>query len=211
MSNLNQINNWKSQIKGEAGPELYIAQRYVMNPLLIGGKKFDLRIYALVTNYNPLTIYLYKTGFARFTHQRYSTNSEDISNNMVHLTNVAIQKNSDNYDEKSGGKWDLRSLKVYLISKFGTTKINALFIELQEIILKSFYSVQKVIMNDKHCFELYGYDLLIDENLKPWLIEINANPSLSSNTQSDNEMKVKMLDDMMTVLDLERMYIYYTY
>lgn len=59
-------------------------------------------------------------------------------------------------------------------------------------------------MNDKHCFELYGYDILIDDNLKPILIEINANPSLSSNTAIDNEMKVKMLDDMLTILDLEK-------
>jgi len=59
-------------------------------------------------------------------------------------------------------------------------------------------------MNDKHCFELYGYDILIDDNLKPILIEINANPSLTSNTASDNEMKVKMLDDMLTILDLEK-------
>jgi tubulin polyglutamylase TTLL9 len=59
-------------------------------------------------------------------------------------------------------------------------------------------------MNDKHCFELYGYDILIDDTLKPILIEINANPSLTSNTASDNEMKVKMLDDMLTILDLEK-------
>ncbi len=59
-------------------------------------------------------------------------------------------------------------------------------------------------MNDKHCFELYGYDILIDDNLRPILIEINANPSLTSNTASDNEMKVKMLDDMLTILDLEK-------
>ncbi len=186
------------------GPELYIAQRYVMNPLLIGGKKFDLRIYALVTNYNPMTIYLYKTGFARFTHHWYTSIVEDISNNYVHLTNVAVQKGSDNYDEKSGGKWDLRSLKIYLISKYGTEKINNVFFELQEIIVKSLYSVQKVVMNDKHCFELYGYDIMIDDTLKPWLIEVNSNASLTSNTQADNEMKVKMLDDMLTVLDLER-------
>ena len=59
-------------------------------------------------------------------------------------------------------------------------------------------------MNDKHCFELYGYDILIDDTLKPILIEINANPSLTSNTAIDNEMKVKMLDDMLTILDLEK-------
>ena len=102
------------------GPEMYIAQKYVMNPLLIGGKKFDLRIYALVTNYSPLVVYLYRTGFARFTNHKFSTNMEDISNNYIHLTNVAIQKNSDNYDDKTGGKWDLRSLKLYLMSKYYT-------------------------------------------------------------------------------------------
>lgn len=42
----------------------------------------------------------------------------------MHLTNVAIQKTTDNYDEKLGGKWDLRSLKLYLITKFGNDKVN---------------------------------------------------------------------------------------
>ena len=120
ITNLNQISQWKNAIKtlDGQGPELYVAQKYVMNPLLIGGKKFDLRIYALVTNYSPLTVYLYRTGFARFTHCKFSTNLEDVGNNYIHLTNVAIQKNSDNYDEKTGGKWDLRSLKLYLMSKY---------------------------------------------------------------------------------------------
>ena len=79
-----------------------------------------------------------------------------------------------------------------------------MFVDIQDIILKSLSAVQKVIMNDKHCFELYGYDILIDDTLKPILIEINANPSLTSNTASDNDMKVKMLDDMLTILDLEK-------
>lgn len=55
-------------------PEPYIVQRYIHNPLLIGHKKFDMRIYVLVTSHNPLTIYLYRSGFGRFTHYRYDSN-----------------------------------------------------------------------------------------------------------------------------------------
>lgn len=40
--------------------EAYVVQRYISNPLLIGGKKFDLRIYVLTMCYKPLTTYLYR-------------------------------------------------------------------------------------------------------------------------------------------------------
>lgn len=65
--------------------------------------------------------------------------------------------------------------------------------------------MQKTIINDKHCFELYGFDILFDANLKPWLIEINASPSMTANTPSDYEMKIGLLDDTFTCLDLEKM------
>lgn len=68
-----------------------------MEPLLLGGKKFDMRIYALCTSYQPLVIYLSRSGFGRFTHVRYDIS--DIDNTEGHLTNVAIQKKAENYDE----------------------------------------------------------------------------------------------------------------
>lgn len=83
-----------------------------MDPLLLGGRKFDMRIYALCTSYNPLTIYLYRTGFARFAHDRYDNTDTDNLCNLIfnidkHLTNVAINIHAPNYVKRIGGKWFL--------------------------------------------------------------------------------------------------------
>ena len=88
---LSSIAGWE-----QSTAEPYIAQKYLGDPLLIGGKKFDLRLYALVTSYSPLTVYIYRGGFARFTHCRYEEGR--ITNSEMHLTNVAVQKHAEGYD-----------------------------------------------------------------------------------------------------------------
>jgi hypothetical protein len=64
-------------------------------------------------------------------------------------------------------------------------------------------SVQQVVIQDKHSFEVYGYDLLFDSDLKPWLIEVNASPSLTGDVASDYDMKKNVLQDTFDVLDIE--------
>lgn len=73
----------------------------------------------------------------------------------------------------------------------------------QNVILRSLLAVSKTIIQDKHCFEMYGYDLLFDTDLKVWLLEVNASPSLTADTDSDYEMKRVLLDDMFNVVDVE--------
>ena len=167
---LSEISDWKTDSSKMLKPyssnkdnnepirevEAYIVQRYLQYPLLIGGKKFDMRLYALVTSFSPMRVYQYRRGFARFSNSRYSSKIEDIYNGFVHLTNVAIQKTAENYDERTGGKMELQALKLYLMTKYGVERIDALFWEIQMIILRSLLAVQPVMMHDKHCFELYG-------------------------------------------------------
>ena len=203
-----QIESWlKERGTGKAENccyENYVAQRYLDDPYLVGGKKFDIRLYAVCLSYNPLKVYLYREGFARFTNARYSMSKADIDNPYVHLTNHAIQKKDEAYDaETTDLKWSIGELKRFMTTKHGAEAVNACFAGIQSIIVNSLRSVSNVIINDKHCFEMYGYDVMLDADLKPWLIEVNASPSMSSDTQTDHDLKFGLLDDMLTVVDVE--------
>lgn len=210
---LKQIADWKPASLNDSGGrkdgedtrvEPYVCQKYLSKPLLIGGKKFDLRIYVLVTSFSPLVVYMYRSGFARFSSDRFSMAAADISNFTVHLTNVAIQKQGENYDQTRGGKWDLCKLKRYLTTIHGNEKIQRLFYQTQDLVLASLLAVQKVMMQDKHCFELYGYDVMVSDDLTPTILEVNASPSLTANTPDDYHLKFGLLDDTLTILDPEK-------
>jgi len=97
----------------------------------------------------------------------------------------------------------MRSLKIYLMSRYGQEEVSEAFSGIHELIIKSLQSVAKVIINDKHWFELYGFDVLLDGKLKPWLIEVNASPALTGTTPSDYKTKLDLLDDTFTVIDME--------
>lgn len=66
-----------------------------------------------------------------------------------------------------GCKWQMQKLRTYLTAKHGRERVENLFKEMDNIFICTLQSVQKIIINDKHCFELYGYDILLDQNLKP--------------------------------------------
>lgn len=61
-----------------------------------------------------------------------------------------------------------------MISKHGEQDVNGLFHNIHMLILRSLLAVQNVVIQDKHCFELYGYDILVDDTLKPWLLEVTS-------------------------------------
>jgi hypothetical protein len=172
----------------------YIVQRYIGNPLIIDGKKFDLRLYVLVVSVNPLVVYLNEEGLARFCTQNYEkVDEKNISNVYMHLSNYSLNKNSKEYkftevttDINDGSKRSLESFwKSY--TKAGFNK-DTLIEDIKELIRKFLTAMYpfmrynyKLAYRDKDakCFQILGFDIMIDDQFKPWLLEINSNPSLS--------------------------------
>lgn len=74
-----------------------VIQKYIEKPHLINGRKYDLRLYVLVTSCDPLRIYIFEKGLVRFCANKYSKNN--IKSKYAHLTNYSINKKSDKFVE----------------------------------------------------------------------------------------------------------------
>ena len=78
------------------------------------------------------------------------------------------------------------------------------------MIIKACISVEPNIVNNMNrtfqnknvCFELYGFDILIDDDLKPWLLEVNVSPSLSSSSILDKKIKTSLLCDIFNLVGI---------
>ena len=184
-----------------APPELVI-QEYIDNPLIIDNKKFDLRLYVVIENVKPLRAFLCDEGLARFATEDYQKISKDnLRNYFMHLTNYSLNKMSPKfiYSEELteihlGSKRTLTSLWKS-IEKEGFDKENILE-SIEELIVNFLKSMQPFLFFDYKtafggkdngkCFHVLGFDILLDTELKPWLLEINNNPSLNISHEDEN-------------------------
>jgi tubulin polyglutamylase TTLL4 len=156
-----------------------LASRYLMSPHLINGLKYDLRVYVLVTSYSPLKVYVYNDGLVRFATEPYTVDPKTVNQKFVHLTNFSINKkntkfvkNNDKSDsdenEQDSSKWDFKQLDA-AFTKSGND-LKAVFREVNDIIVKTLISVEREINLNvqknpntrNNCFELYGFDVIID-------------------------------------------------
>jgi tubulin polyglutamylase TTLL1 len=76
------------------------------------------------------------------------------------------------YNSMHGGKLSVQNLRLYLESTRGKEVTERLFTAISWLIVHSLKAVSPVMANDRHCFECYGYDIIIDNKLKPWLVEV---------------------------------------
>jgi tubulin polyglutamylase TTLL4 len=184
-------------------PKKCLISKYVMYPHLINEKKYDLRIFVLITSFTPLKIMMFKDGIVRFAQEKYTTNSENKSNKNAHFTNYTNNKpDSDN----KRPKWSLFALHAYFINN--EIDFQQVYQKIKDIVIKSILLIfEKTIKNvkllTKHkdvLFELIAFDFVIDYNLKPNLIKININPSLSCDNDIELKLKTIMITDLLNII-----------
>ncbi|PAA94322.1 hypothetical protein BOX15_Mlig007903g3, partial [Macrostomum lignano] len=193
------LNKWHQVPKRRSA----LIQEYINRPYLIDGNKFDLRVYVYVTSFDPLRAYVHELGLVRFASSQYD--ASDPGNRFAHLTNYSVNKHSRTYrpsqQDGSGHKWSLQALWTRLRSE-GRNPL-AVWESVKLVVLKALLSGQAHIANQvrllcrRSCcaHELFGFDILLDEDLRPWLLEVNVSPSLNTDTQLDNRIKDAVIAD----------------
>lgn len=99
----------------------------------------------------------------------------------------------------------MRNLKLFFVNRYGIKAANDAFTNVQNLIINTFKSAMGVMSNEKQCFELYGFDVMFDSELKPWLIELNMSPNMSAGNDADRQLKADMIDDALNIIDMEGM------
>jgi len=170
----------------------------------------------LVTSCDPLRVYLYDEGLARFCTKQYNAPSvENAQETIMHLTNYAINKKQENFkcsdDGSTGFKRTLTSVWKWLdehghssqkvIDSISRLSVSTL-LAAQPLLVNTARNLNITSRDDRGLasFELLGLDVLLDQELKPWLLEVNHSPSLSCESDIDQKIKSKLLLDTLSIL-----------
>jgi hypothetical protein len=177
-----------------AKPISLVIQKYIESPLLIQERKFDIRVWTLVTQ--EMDCYFFKEGYLRTSSKKFTLDPNNSDNKFVHLTNNAIQMYGDEY----GNQMSFKEFQVYIDSCFPNKKISIekdIIAQIKNVIRKSYLAVRDKINpeNRKCSFEIFGYDFMIDTQFIVWLIEINSNPCLEESSKLLTSLLNRMMDN----------------
>nr|XP_022333058.1 tubulin polyglutamylase ttll6-like isoform X22 [Crassostrea virginica] len=205
---------WVTRNPKEIKPhEHMICQQYMAKPFLIDGFKFDLRIYTLVTSCDPLRIFLFKDGLARFATNKYiEPTHNNVDNVFMHLTNYAINKHSEDFirDDEAGSKRRISTINRYLRDK--GYDVDKMWADIDDVIIKTLISAHSVLKHNYRtcfpnhvkgsaCFEILGFDVLLDRKLRPQVLEVNHSPSFNTDSELDREIKGALVWDSLNLVN----------
>ncbi|XP_028349365.1 tubulin polyglutamylase TTLL11 isoform X12 [Physeter macrocephalus] len=206
-----------------------VVQEYICKPLLIDKLKFDIRLYVLLKSLEPLEIYIAKDGLSRFCTEPYQEpHPRNLHHIFMHLTNYSLNIHSGNFvhsdSTSTGSKRTFSSILCRLSSK--GVDIKKVWSDIISLVIKTVIALTPELrvfyQSDipagrpgPTCFQILGFDILLMKNLKPILLEVNANPSMRieheqelspgvfENVPSlvDEEVKVAVIRDTLRLMD----------
>ena len=167
----NELPKLLKYVQADTGTStLWIVQKYMENALMVAKRKFDLRQWVLVVDWNPLTIYFYDECYCRFSVEEYTADDSNIENNFVHLVNNSIGKNSEHFGKTAesedgqiieGYMWSDSMLRDHLKAVHGSDYMNEkIRPRMKDIAKWSLMCASDNIDHRKNSWELYGFDFI---------------------------------------------------
>ena len=197
--NNNTFINYNSNKKKISFSKMYcsneiIIQKYLDRPLLYNKRKFDIRCFVLVDS--NLNVFFCKEGHLKGSSELYDLNN---TNKLIHITNYSLQKKSVNFEQyEDGNEISYNDFKKYMKdNNIPLEYFNYMIEQMKYLVEISFKSVGYKLLktNPVLCFEIFGYDFIIDNDFKPWILEINNNPGLCISSPLIKKLVPRMLDD----------------
>lgn len=161
-------------------PPAWLVQRYVHRPMLIDGRKFDVRAFVLVTH--DRRVLWYEDWIARVCSSPF--NMSDIGDRVAHITNHCVQVRAEDYGAREeGNELFAADIRAYLEHKLGESAGRDAF---ERIVAKMRHAARAVVTSAADAmvrdeafdsFQVLGYDFMADEDGDVWLLEVNGSPA----------------------------------
>ena len=192
-----------------------LIQRYIRDPHLIDGYKYDIRVYVAVTSLDPLRVYVYREGLVRLATEKYTEDGDDLKRRCMHLTNYSVNSKREGFtmgenaaEDNVGFKWSLSALRRHFDDQ--GLDYAEVWSQIKAIVTKTMMAVEgpmntkfkMLVPNRRTCFEVFGFDIMLDSKLRAWLIEVNTGPSLSAPSKMDLHIKHKMVANLFNLVGI---------
>lgn len=190
--------------------EKYMATKYIKNAHTLKNHKYDLRFYVLVASLDPLVIYIHEEGVVRLAQKEYDIRGMSYKDKHIHFTNCLDNKIEAVDDYGLSLRWEFWKYRNYLRFVF-KHRPEVLFEQIDQLVVKTILGMYESMVNPINsmrnhvfnCFEVFGFDILVDESFKPWLLEVKANPSFRGSGEVDTAIKRKVASDTLTLIGVK--------
>jgi hypothetical protein len=199
-----------------------VVQNYLANPLTIGGLKFDFRLYVAVTSISPLRFYLHREGLGRMAVEPYEAPSRANFHKLnMHLTNYSLNKFSSSFIENTDAHADdgctkrkaSTAMRQLCAAYPGFDEADC-WDKITELVGKTLGVVAPHVLASAgeipgktnyldRCFQLLGFDVLLDSDFQPHLLEINSHPSLLTDAPIDMYVKTQVVQPLVRMIALD--------